>query len=88
MTHAGVAISKRGHYLLVYLKRYYEVVSAKCWEWVRSTASDRADHQERAISMLRSGTADADAREWAERYLCGMASSEQPSFMSDRRAQS
>ena len=88
MTYASVVISKPGHYLLVNLRRYYQPVSGKCGQWVGRMVSDRKDHQERAISILRSGTADADAREWAERYLCGMASPDEGSFMNDRLAQS
>lgn len=88
MIYARVVVIKPGYYLLEYLKRYYQVVSARCGEWVSSTAFDRKAQEERAISILRSESADADAREWAERYLCGMASPDEDSFMSDRLAQS
>jgi len=88
MTNASVVIAKPGLYLWAHLKRYCELVSAKCGEWVRSTESDRKHHEEKAISILRSGIAHADEREWAERYLCGMAKPDEDSFMSDRLAQS
>ena len=88
MTYTSVVITKPAHHLSVRLKRYFQFVSAKCGECVGRTVSDRKDHQEKAISILRSGTAHEDEREWAERYLCGMASADEGAFMRDRLAQS
>ena len=88
MTRESIAIADRGRYISAFLKSCYDRVSRTCVAWVCNAASDRKHHEERAISILRSKTADADAREWAERYLCGMAAADRDSFMTDRLAQS
>lgn len=51
-------------------------------------SSDQKLGQEKAIDILRSRMSDLDSREWAERYLCGMAGSDEQAFSRDRPAQS
>jgi hypothetical protein len=40
-----------------------------------------------AVSALKSQSANADLRNWAERYLCGLTDATPAKFMEHRRAQ-
>jgi len=73
------------------LNRMQRALSPSWERWLRRiglVTSDRKELEEMAIQTLRSRISDLDSREWAERYLCGLAGSDQEAFARERRAQS
>jgi hypothetical protein len=73
------------------LKRLQSGLAAFWEKSIRRTAlmtSDQKLSQEKAIKTLHSRMSDLDSREWAERYLCGLAGSDEKAFTRDRPAQS
>jgi hypothetical protein len=54
----------------------------------RLTRPDTPAVHDEAIGFLTNSHSELDEREWAERYLCGMAGADKDAFMKDRKSQS
>jgi hypothetical protein len=53
-----------------------------------SRKPDSSEIDRTAIDILVRSDSSLDDREWAERYLCGMANADRDAFMRNRRRQS
>jgi hypothetical protein len=87
-SETGFAMARLGQNTL---NRMQRALSASWERWLRRIGlltSDRKELEEMAIQTLRSRMSDLDSREWAERYLCGLAGSDEAGFIATRRAQS
>ena len=53
----------------------------------RSTGQDAIAANDEAVRILSNTASKLDDREWAERYLCGMADTDKNAFMRGRQSQ-
>ena len=56
-------------------------------EGLRKAAGRKDSLRDQAVCVLAGGSADAELRDWAERYLCGMTEVAPERFRERRRAQ-